>query len=52
MKQIDRWYPSVTLVGLCCLLVLGGLVYSANQTPAAAQRSGATFDFGGNEFRL
>ncbi len=45
MKTINRWYPG-TLVGLFCLLVLGGLVYSANQTPAAAQRSPrASFDF-------
>lgn len=45
MRTINRWYPG-TLVGLLCLLALGGLVYSANQTPAAAQRSPrAPFDF-------
>jgi hypothetical protein len=49
MKTINRWYPGITMVGLLCLLVAAGLVYSANQSPAAAQQSTAssraTFDF-------
>jgi hypothetical protein len=56
MRTINRWYPSVTLVGLLCLLALGGLLYSANNAPAVAQRSGATFDFerytGNKPFKL
>jgi hypothetical protein len=46
MKQITKWYPGITMVGLLCLLALAGLVYSSNQAPAGAQQSaGATFDF-------
>ena len=46
MKRINRWYPGITIAGLLCLLVLAGLIYSANQAPAAAQASPrATFDF-------
>src|SRR6185436_10644189 len=57
MRTINRCYPSVTLVGLLCLLVLGGLVYSANHAPAAAQRPArAPFDFdrytGNKPFKL
>lgn len=46
MKKINRWYPGITIVGVLCLLVLVGWVYTANQAPAAAQQStSATFDF-------
>lgn len=46
MKEINKWYPGITMVGLLCLLALAGLVYSAVQAPAVAQQStGATFDF-------
>src|SRR5262245_33145426 len=56
MKRIITWYSAMAMVGFC-LLGLIGLIYSANQSPAAAQRSPrATFDFGrytGNQpFRL
>ena len=45
MRKINRWYP-ITMVALLCLLALAGLIYSANQAPAAAQPSPrATFDF-------
>ena len=57
MKRIDKWCPPIALVGLLCVIALAGLVYSANQAPAAAQRSKvATFDFdrytGNKPFRL
>jgi hypothetical protein len=46
MKKFNRWDPGITMVGLLCLLVLAGLVYSSLQAPAAAQQSDrATFDF-------
>ena len=46
MKKINRWYPWITIVGSFCLLALAGLLYSADQAPAAAQPSPlATFDF-------
>jgi hypothetical protein len=46
MKNINKWYPVIAMVGLVCLLALAGLVYSAAQAPAAAQVStSATFDF-------
>jgi hypothetical protein len=46
MKKISRWYPGIMMVGSLYLLALAGLVYSANQAPAAAQQSAsATFDF-------
>ena len=46
MKKINKWYPAITMAGLLCLVALAGLVYSANQGPAAAQPSPrATFDF-------
>lgn len=46
MKRIIKWYPGITMICLLCLLALAGLVYTADHTPAAAQRSPrATFDF-------
>jgi hypothetical protein len=46
MKTLNRSFPWITMVGLLCLLVFAGLVYSAVQAPAAAlQSSSATFDF-------
>src|ERR1051325_667327 len=47
MKRLNKSFSSLTLLGSLCLLALGALIYSANRTPAAAQRSPrATFDFG------
>jgi hypothetical protein len=46
MKQVDRWYLWITMVGLLCLLALGSRGYSQGQAPAAASPSSrATFDF-------
>ena len=46
MKKINRWYPTITIVGVLCLLALAAVVYNSAQTPAAAQQSPrATFDF-------
>ena len=46
MKQINKWYAGIALVGLLCLLALGSHGYSANQGRAAAQPSSrASFDF-------
>jgi hypothetical protein len=46
MKEINKWYPRITMVGFLFLLALGGRGYSAGQAPAVAQPSSrATFDF-------
>jgi hypothetical protein len=45
MKHINRWYAGTTIVGLLSVLVFAGLIYTADQTPAAAQGPRATFDF-------
>lgn len=46
MKEINRWYLSIAVVGLVCLLAFGGPSYSAGQRRAAPRpSSGATFDF-------
>lgn len=45
MKEINKWYLSIAMVGLLCLLALGSRG-SAHQAPVAAQSPGsATFDF-------
>src|SRR5258708_1386352 len=45
MKQ-EKWYLWGTMVGLLCLLALGGRGYSADQGAAAYRPStGVTFDF-------
>jgi hypothetical protein len=46
MKRVSEWSPAIPTVGLLCLLVLAGLIYSSVPAPAAAQPSPrATFDF-------
>jgi hypothetical protein len=46
MKTPNKLLPGIITVGLLCLLVFAGLVYSAGHAPAAAQRhTRSMFDF-------
>src|SRR5258706_1579827 len=46
MKDLYKFYPATTTIGLLCLMVFTGLLYSAGQSPTGMPQSpGATFDF-------
>jgi hypothetical protein len=44
MRRLNQGYPW-SVVGLLCVLMLAGMIYSADHSPVAAQLSRATFDF-------